>query len=341
MVDINLMGDDKEEERGEEKFDEFSNEPGMEAHDFSFEEKTDTFDTSKTVDYSFKSKGYTSNISTLIIIGIIVVLGAAAYYFLFRDKAEETQVQTPAEKFVEPSTSAGQPAEAEKPAETKAQPTTKEAANPPDIKESINPVLSRIIGKSDFAVATTADVMTNMPAGVHISSMSYAGPSLRVEFVAPSESAAQAFSNDLSQSITGGRLTVLSETKLATDGQAWEKVLMAGNVPNLGTASTSGPAKSLSVQETKSWFQSTATSDNLTLKEFQINQSGFSEGFQKTPLYARLSGSRSSVVSFLQSLADAHLNIEINKILVNSMDLVSYDDSNLSLVLFLYHYQEG
>ena len=81
MVDINLIGDDKTGE--EERVDDFTQTTSMDTQELAFEERTETFDTTKTAGFAQK-RSYSSLVSTLIIVVVIVLLGGAAWFFLNR-----------------------------------------------------------------------------------------------------------------------------------------------------------------------------------------------------------------------------------------------------------------
>ncbi len=90
MVDINLIGDDKTGE--EERVDDFTQTSSMDTQELAFEERTETFDTTKTAGFSQK-RNYSSLIATLIIMAVIILLGTSIYFFMFSDdEAEQASI---------------------------------------------------------------------------------------------------------------------------------------------------------------------------------------------------------------------------------------------------------
>lgn len=97
MVDINLIGDDKtgEERTGdEERVDEFTQTSSMDTQELAFEERTETFDTTKTAGFA-KRRSYSSVVSTVIILAVIGVLGFGIWYFMFRGSSSSSQANLP------------------------------------------------------------------------------------------------------------------------------------------------------------------------------------------------------------------------------------------------------
>ncbi|HEX9654289.1 MAG TPA: hypothetical protein VGA99_11310 [bacterium] len=97
MVDINLIGDDRtgEERTGdEERVDEFTQTSSMDTQELAFEERTETFDTTKTAGFA-QRRSYSSIVSTVIILAVIGVLGFGIWYFMFRDSGTSNQANLP------------------------------------------------------------------------------------------------------------------------------------------------------------------------------------------------------------------------------------------------------
>ncbi|MFQ5707246.1 MAG: hypothetical protein ACE5HO_07330 [bacterium] len=360
MVDINLMGDEKSEE--EDRIEDLSQSSNLEAQDFTFEDKTDTFDTSRTVDYSFKSRNYPSGLSTLIILAIIVILGGAAYYFLFRgDKKPEPQQMVAEDNpqfeetvpaNAEPGTTS-EPAAAEVPSnvEPKSQPAATQPDNQPTSRpeppasSTINDILStsagEIVSKSKFAIETVNDIVASMPSNINLTLLSFTGERLRMEFVAASEGDAQDYTGQISQSSSARNIVVLSESKVPANGQALDKVLISGTVPNFSESAPTGSVRSLTVSQARSWLKQATGAQGLSLRQFKSNQASYSDGHQRIPVLVRISGNKASLMSFLQDLGQQNFGIELSKILLVSPDMARYDDTNLLLVLNMYLYQES
>ncbi|MFQ6112644.1 MAG: archaellin/type IV pilin N-terminal domain-containing protein [bacterium] len=358
MVDINLIGDDKGEEK-EEHLDDFTHTSSMDTQELTFEERTETFDTTKTAGYTLK-RGYSSLVSTLIILGVVILLGAAVYFFLFsgdrrtgqanlptiKGKVDESVETVPAET-QEPEVSTSI-TESESEANIEPEPELESGAEKgvetmpssmPSSRESLEPLASRILTTSRSAIQTVTDVMSMIPSNVNTTLLSYAGKRMRLEFVASTASQAQAFTNLLTQSFGPGNFTVLSESQVASNGKSFEKVLLAGSIASDGRALSTGRVEFMNPEQAKNWVQNTSNQYGLQIRQFQSHQGTFVDGYLKTPILIRIFGSKSSVVGFLEEIAVEGLNVEITKILLVSPDMISFSDETLMLVLSLFLYQ--
>lgn len=363
MVDINLMGDDAgEKEEKRERADEFTEPSTVDTGEFSFEDKTDTFDTSKTVDYSFKSRSFASNLTTFAIFGVIILLGAAAYYFLFRGDEPTTPPQRLTQEppqFVEtdpqetepqedPQTARQETPPLDRQPEPEPEPQREPESRPAERRPSPTPgptstrSLPRgTVSTSNAALDVARGVIASTPENINLTLLSYAGRRLRLEFVAPTESRARGFVDELSRTYAGANFVVLSESRVASNGQGWQKVLLSGNVNGGAGGSVQAGAQMLDLSSCKAWFERMANTYRLQIKEFKSHNATFSEGFEKIPVFLRIYGSKASLTRFLEEMSNQSLNLEITKVLLISPDMASYSDDNLLLVLNTFLLQSG
>lgn len=378
MVDINLIGDDKtgEERTGdEERVDEFTQTSSMDTQELAFEERTETFDTTKTAGFAHR-RSYSSIVSTVIILGVIAILGFGIYYFMFRDSGPTTQANlqefipepqveeqpsqtTEAEESAEqPSTEVTPPVQ---PRQEVAQtplpePTVPEKTTPstttlppatsrppvrttPSVAEDFSAASNQFVMSSRAAIQTVNDIIGAMPSSLNTTLLSYAGGRLRMEYVAVSPADAKSFTDRLNQDFGAGKLSVVSEKQVATNGQSLEKVLISGPIASRSSAGQPGGVDLLSVAQIKEWLQSSAKQFGLQVRQFDSQQGRFSEGYQKTPILVRIYGSKESLVRFMNFFANENLNVELTKILLVSPDMVSFSDDNLMLVMNLFLFQ--
>lgn len=352
MVDINLIGDDKGGEE-KERVDEYSQPPDFDTQELATEDKTETFDTTKSLDYSFKGRSYTSKLSTFIIIGIIVLLGGAAYFFLKgNDRGSQEVITTlpeDAEGLVEtiegtesetepPTSSTPEISELESEPESKSEPPI-ETSIPSTMSGNLDPMTSKIISDSKSAVSTVTSIMTTVPSNLSTTLLSYTGQRVRLEFVAPTKTDANEFTNRLTQNSAGGNFVVVSKAHVASDSRPFEKVLVSGSLSNNELTSFDGGVKSMNSEEAKAWFQQTARQYGLRVRDYKVFRASFVTGYEKIPIFVRIFGSKSSLIDFLNEFSAQNLNIELAKILFVSPDMVNFRDDNLVLVLNLYLYR--
>ncbi len=366
MVDINLIGDDKTGERSgeEERIDEFTHTSSMDTQELAFEERTETFDTTKTTGL-VRKRGYSSFVSTFIIVGVIAILGIAIYYLMFKDSDSSTQTDLsksiPESGTVEESAQ-GEPEQTEPQVTEQGTPTVEESEpeitrnvqpepqKPADIKkpapplpslgEDLSPASNQYLSESRAAFQTVSAILNQVPANLNATLLSYAGRKLRVELVAASGAEAKNFTQRLNSEFGGGGLSVLSEQQVASNGQMMEKVLISGTVAKTVSSNSQGGGVDIyNVSQIKEWLQSATRQFGLELRQFDSQQGRFSEGYQKSPMLVRIYGSKSSLMQFLDSLAQQNFNIELTKILMVSPDMVSFSDDSLMLVMNLFLYQ--
>jgi flagellar basal body-associated protein FliL len=359
MVDINLIGDDKGEEKEQENVDDFAHTSSLDTQELTFEERTETFDTTKTAGYTLK-RSYSSLISTLIIFGVVILLGGAVYFFLFTGDKKPTQSSLPSfqgnvEEFVEPVPSetsepdqsisiaeseAGTQIETEP--EFEAEPETRVETVPPSrppVSQSLDPLTERILSTSSSAIQVVTDLIAMVPANLNVTLLSYTGKRMRVEFVASTTSEAQNFIDLLNRNFSTGNFTVVSESQVATDGRSLDKVLLAGSVVSNRATSSAAGVEILNLEQAKTWIQSTSKQYGLQIREIRSHQGTFMDGYLKIPVLVRIFGNKQAVVGFLDEIAVQGLNIELAKILLVSPDMTNYSDDSLMLVMNLFLYQ--
>lgn len=375
MVDINLIGDDKTGE--EERVEDFTQTSSMDTQELAFEERTETFDTTKTAGFAQK-RSYSSLISTLIIFAVIVLLGGAIYFFMFKDDGATEQVDIPTfipesediaettppeEDFTsqppveedaesEPDLAQGQQQpqstfEPPTPTETEQAPTEppKSTTPPPAPRttrtESPTPTSTQFLSSSKSAVQSVTNLMTSVPSNLNTTLLSYAGQRLRIEFVANTSAEANDFTDRLSQYFGSGNFTVLSESQVATNGRSVEKVLVSGRTATDGRVSGNERIEFLTLQQAKDWINSSARQNGLDVRQVNSQPDFYTSGYQKTPILARLYGSQSSLVAFLEAMAAKNMNVELTKILLVSPDMATYSDDNLVMVLNMFLYEKS
>ncbi|NIR50774.1 hypothetical protein GWO43_28190 [candidate division KSB1 bacterium] len=365
MVDINLIGDDQSgEEKNseeEERVDDFTQTSSMDTQELAFEERTETFDTTKTYTHQ---RSYSSLISAGIIVGVIAILGVAIYFFMFKEDSSTQQADLPqfipeSESVVEtvPDETESQPATPETEPETQPQPplTVDEPETPSsdvaeiedvtpspepprtETRESFQPVTGPFSFNSATTLQTVTDVLTSTPSNLNATLLSYAGQRIRLEIVGSSASDARNFAASLNQTLGGGNFSVVSESQVATNGRSMEKVLISGSIVRGG--SQSGSAQFLSLGQMKDWFQKTSKQFGLQVRQIKSQEGLFTDGYTKVPMLVRIYGDKTSLVGLLEAMARDQLNVEVTKVLIVSPDMISYSDEELMLVMNLFLYR--
>lgn len=375
MVDINLIGDDKTGE--EERVEDFTQTSSMDTQELAFEERTETFDTTKTAGFA-QRRSYSSLISTLVIFAVIVLLGGAIYFFMFKDDGSTGQTNIPtvipeSQDLAEPTSPEQEPSQpplgeggesepdmtlgqqqqqepepaVEPPPKTEQKPvetrktTTPTTTAPITRTESLTPSSSQFLSSSKSAVQSVTNLMTSVPSSLNTTLLSYAGQHVRLEFVANSSAEARDFTDKLRQYFGSGNFTVLSEGQIATDGHSVEKVLVSGHTAADGQVSGNERIEFFSLQQAKDWIGSAGRRNGLEVRQINSQPGFYTSGYQKTPILVRLYGSQSSLVAFLGEMSTENMNVELTKILLVSPDMATYSDDNLVMVLNMFLYEKS
>ncbi len=378
MVDINLIGDDKTGE--EERVDDFTQTTSMDTQELAFEERTETFDTTKTAGFAQK-RSYSSMVSTLIIVVVIVLLGGAAYFFLNRgddsqgqanqgnitpppvqEQAQSQQVSDAELAELEKafsdelaSTSLGQqqvnndaPIEVidEPVIQQQAPPVTQQQFTPapqrttPTTNNNLETVSSDFLANSKTAIQSVTNLLTSVPANLNTTLLSYTRQRARVEFVAATTADARDFTSRLNQYFGAGNFAIVSESQVNANGRVLEKVLVTGKI-NSASAGSGGSARFLNTGQAKDWIRRNAQQYNLAVRELKSQSGSFSDGYQNVPLLVRVSGSQSALIGFLEEFSSQSINVEMAKILLVSPDMATFSDENMILVLNMYLHEKA
>lgn len=375
MVDINLIGDDKTGE--EERVEDFAQTSSMDTQELAFEERTETFDTTKTAGFA-QRRSYSSLVSTLIIVAVIVLLGGAIYFFMFTgdgaDQAQVTQLPPPAQQADQPASedelaqleqqfasdlAEDEPTQpgSEPSREPVSQPVAEQpAATPPPASRSAAPAPrpARSTAPTSRVDAVAADFLSNsratiqgvtslvsaMPSNLNATLVSYNGQRVRFEIVSNTASEARDFADGLSQTFPSGKFSVVSESTVASNGTSMDRILVSGTLAMNG-GSAGGAMSFMGTSQAKDWVRSNARQFGLTVRELNTQPASFAGGYQKVPLMARLYGDQASILGFLEEMSAQSVNVEVTKVLLVSPDMVNYSDDKLITVISMYLYEQG
>jgi hypothetical protein len=375
MVDINLIGDEKTGE--EERVEEFTQTSSMDTQELAFEERTETFDTTKTASLT-RRRNYSSLVSTLIIVAVILLLGSAIYFFLLRgdgeaDLSADLQGLPPSAEQVIPETASEQdlqdlqnldlseplpdlsqgdqpvgspeviePSQPSEPIRQQIPPEQEIVSIPPATgsrSADIDAGSARYLANTRAAIQTVNSLVSMVPANLSVTLLSHSGNRVRMEFVAQSQAQAGDFTSRLRQNLGGSSFKVISDNAVASNGGSVQKVLVAGRSTASGSAAASGRIEYLDSRQASDWIKNTARQYGLSVIQLNTQQASFIEGLQKTPVFARLSGSKAAVSGMLEELASQSMNLELAKIILVSPDHIYYKDDTLVLVLNLFLYE--
>lgn len=375
MVDINLLGDDQTGE--EERVEDFTQTSSMDTQELAFEERTETFDTTKTTGLS-RRRSYSSLMSTLIILALIIAIGAAAYYFIFSggdnssqqaeippftEQSQDLVDSNPAQDInldnqsqgEEPFTFDEEPVEQPTTAENQPNiPAEQPVAEPPrtDVvttprtkpaatRLNVNDVSANFLAQSRSSINSVTGLMTTIPAAFNTTLLSYTGNRARIELIGNLGGEARSLVDRLNRDFGSANFAIVSEDQIAANGGSLDRVLISGSMASSSNVGSNEQVEFLNVNQAQDWIKNTSLQYGLELRQLKIEQASSANGYQKVPVFARIYGAQSSLVGFLQEMAGQNLNLEITKIQLVSPDMVSFSDDNLVLVLYMYLYQRS
>jgi hypothetical protein len=306
-------------------------------------------------------------------VAVILLLGSAIYFFLLRDDGEADftadvepldqsteQLLQEAEESLgdmestqsDQQTASGTPLleePASEPEQTTQAPSSQTIRQPEQEVVSIPPATGsrsadidatsgQYLAKTRSSVQTVNSLISLVPANMSVTLLSNSGNRVRMEFVAQNQAEAGDFTGRLQQQLGGSGFKVISDNQVASNGGSVQKVLVSGRASSR-SGSASGRIEYLNSTQASDWIKNTARQSGLSIIQLNTQQASFIEGVQKTPIFARLSGSKEAVRSMLDDLAGQNVNLELAKVILVSPDHIYYDDDTLVLVMNLFLYE--
>ncbi len=389
MVDINLIGDDKTGETGEtgetedtehtDRIEDFTQTSSMDTQELAFEERTETFDTTKTAGFA-QRRSYSSLISTIIILLVIVLAGWGIYFFMFKDKGDTQQagftLPQDSGDFVE-----NVPADEDNTLDFS---SDENSDNGTDVDPEFQQFEQQQPQQPTFAQEPVQQPESRpqpQPQRQIVDSPPARTPTVDLtpvasQFLLNSQNAVQAVTDVLSSVPPNLSVTLLSYTaqrvrievvaSSASEARDYANVLnqnfasgnfsvvsenqIASNGRSLDKVLITGTirgsargsndgAQFLSLSQAENWIKQTVGQFGLDLRQFQTHPGNYVTDYQRTPIMLRVYGRQSSLVGFLGEISAQSINVELTKLLLVSPDMVSYSDENLVLVISLFLYE--
>lgn len=334
MVNINLMGDDKGGNE-EKKLEETTQDTNFTPPKFnSSEYGLGSSENSTDYDYNFKGHG-SSNISTYIIIGAIVILSVLAYFLIFKKGGESgvTEEQSqPIEGLEETPQEEGEvPGFVEEP------PTSEQT--PEEQTAQIPGYLENIILSTKASLNSVVQTVASVPSNAKLTLLSQVGNKLTLEIFAPNNDGADQIINTLRGSLAGD-FEVVSKEQVRSAGQTWIKVLILNTLTNSSANYGVGQPTTVDVPQLSSWMRNVAQQSGIRLRTIQAKQEIVTDSHKKVPIFVRITGDRASLGNFLTQLANQSFNIETSKVILASPERERAGGGGYSMVLYLYLYEE-
>ena len=325
MVDINLIGDDQTRFEGEEKEKDFHesfegqrNEPTPSSYVSSG--PVDDSDYTRVI-----SRSGSKNLVYILAACGIVLLAIAAWV-IFKPKNDKRNYEPPPAALTE--------IENATPADTSRafnyQPDTSLI---PTV--TLSPALKDKIVKSHRGISTVNNIINTIPSNINFTMISYSDGSFLVEFLADGDADINNVNSQLQQNLYSADVKLLSKENRTVQNRQFRQALVNGNV-NIsqtgGDIANPQEPSYLSVADLQNQIANISRQAGLTLKQFDAGREKTEGEFMILPIIFKASGQKSNILSFLQQLSMANLNISFSKIslIANEVELTN---PNITLLL--------
>ncbi len=345
MVDINLLGDDRQPDEQEntgqfnETFQEDSSQEltADSEHDFTEPDLDETLYGAYTQTSSKKA--------VYIVAGIVVVaaLAVGAYYLFFMKKGNtqvaQNVVQKPIEQTQQPAPSAQQqqqPVQTQAPAQTQptaTQPTATPAATqtPPPPAVNVPPPIADIVMSNLQGVRTIEAILATMPQNVMVTLIQYRDGNFLTEVYGSITSNVAGLDGRIQQNLTNGSVKLLSRGSRPIQGREYQHALFQGNVSSAGGGRIS-PPNFMEVNQVRSAFRNFCQQTGMKLKEFTARPEISTSQFVKVPVMFKAVGTKDAALNFLNTVVSQNINVNFNKI-VFTTPIRDFNNQVINLVL--------
>jgi hypothetical protein len=332
MADFNLIGEDQTRLEGEDN----NEQEFQESYDAELNEPTpssylsggqiDETDYTKTI-----SRGGSKKL-VYILAACSVILLAAVAWFILQPSKNKRSINEP------PST-----ALAEKEAtmlEDTSKPLNATPAINPIPTPSLSPGLRDRIGKSHHGITTVNNIINTIPSDVNFTMISYSDGTFLVDFLAGGDADINNVNSQLQQNLYSADVKLLSKENRTVQNRQFRHALINGSVNiNQGGGELTNlqePAY-LSSAELQSRMTQISQQTGLTIKQFDPKREKAEGEFMILPILFKARGQKGNILSFLQQLNSANLNISFAKIVLIADDAeLNNPDITLLLNIGLY-----
>ncbi len=327
MVDINLIGDDQARFEGEEKEKDFHESFERELNEPA---PTSYVSTSPLDDSDFTqviSRGGSKR-NIYILAACSIILLAVAAWVIFKPLKSDKRINEP-------------PPTALTEIENATQADTTSAFNfqsdtsliPPTV--SLSPALRDKIIKSHRGINTVNNIINTIPSNVNFTSILYSDGAFLLEFLAGDDADINNVNNQLKQNLYSADVKLLSKENRTVQNRQFRQALLNGSVnisQTRGDGENAQEPSYLGAADLHNQIANISRQAGLTLRQFDTGKEKSEGEFMILPIIFKASGQKSNILSFLQQLNMANLNISFSKIslIANEADL-----TNPNIILML------
>jgi len=192
--------------------------------------------------------------------------------------------------------------------------TPKPTAPPPE--PVVDPVLKEVITTTHLGVNVMEKILNAAPEAMKFTLVSYSDGRFHLESLAPSSSEIDHFRQNLSPSLSGGEVNVLSQEPKTINGQRFQKALLSGSVVPGAFPPAGIPAAQAKDGELENFVKTFCQENRLVLKQFSARQAVGKDSYQMTPIVVSAYGNRQALMQLLKEVAGQYQNVNLSKILL-------------------------
>ncbi len=307
MVDINLIGDDQTQFEGDESEKEF-----QESYEPELNEPTPSSymggNHIDEADYTrMISRGGSKKFVYILAVCSVILLAAVAWFVFQPGKSKKAIYEPPTTALTETEN-------------TTFEDTSKNNTFAPETNiiptSTLSPALRDRVVKSHSGISTVSNILSTIPSNVNFTMISYSDGEFLLEFLTGGDAEINNVSSQIQQTLSSADVKLLSKENRTVQNRQFRQALVNGNVNINQGAEFSNPQEPTFYSSTdlQNQIASICRQAALTLKQFDIGREKSGTEFMMLPIIFKASGQKSNVLSFLQQLKSANLNISFAKI---------------------------
>jgi len=333
MVDINLIGDDQTQFEGEDNEKEF-----RESYESDVNEPAPSnYMTGGNIDDSdytrMMSRGGSKKL-IYILAACSIILLAVVLWIIFGQPGKGNKIITE------------QPISTLSETETTTFEDTSKAYNfetEPDIIPTtpLAPALRERIVKSYRGISTVSDILNTIPSNINFTMISYSDGKFLMEFLAAGDADINQVNSQLQQNLIAANVSVISKDDRNIQNRRFRQALVNGNVDiNRSSGELNNPQEPtyLNSTELQNQLAIICQQSGLTIKQFDAGMEKTEGEFMILPIKFKAIGQKGSILTFLQQLLNANINISFSKIALIASD-TDLNDPKVTLVLNITSYR--
>lgn len=305
MKDINLLGEDKFQNEGDDDSENFSQTYSSDSKELTSD--SNVADSDMHSNYYDKSYTRSSSKKATYIIGALFVIAAFIIgYLLYKFTSDKSDFPATTESDISAPDRESSSA-LDTPTETGII-EAESAVNLPAFEREL-------ISATQKGVSAIESINALVPQNVNFTVIRYSDGNFLAEMLGnSSEDLTRIQENLLNASVTDN-VNILSQEAKNVNGVNYQKALINGVVTG-GSGMAMRRPEYLDVNSVKERFSQYCEEEGMRLKQFDIKSEVAATEFTKIPVMFKATGGKGAAVSFLKKLVDNNINVNLSKIVL-------------------------